>query len=125
MIVGTGVDIIEHARWEQELAQAPWEPGHGVFTDSEIRACNSARRPAAQFAACFAAKEALLKALAIEVSDVGYFREIEVKKDGEGRHAISVNARLRKEAEQLGVSRVWLSIASTRRGSAALVVLES
>jgi phosphopantetheinyl transferase (holo-ACP synthase) len=46
-------------------------------------------------------------------------------KDADGKHSISLNARLQKKAQQLGVSRVWLSIASTKKRAAALVVLES
>jgi holo-[acyl-carrier protein] synthase len=125
MIVGVGFDLIEHCRVERELAQGPWLTANGVFTEEEIGNCERARRPGAQYAACFAAKEATLKALGIDISDVGLFREVEVMKDADGKHSISLNARLQKKAQQLGVSRVWLSIASTKKRAAALVVLES
>ncbi len=125
MIVGIGVDLIEHVRVERELAKRPWKTADGVFTDVEIGNCERARRPGAEYAACFAAKEATLKALGIDISDAGLFREVEVAKDADGKHSISLNARLRKKAQQLGVSRVWLSIASRGRRAGALVVLES
>jgi phosphopantetheinyl transferase (holo-ACP synthase) len=58
MIVGVGFDLIEHCRVERELAQGPWLTANGVFTEEEIGNCERARRPGAQYAACFAAKEA-------------------------------------------------------------------
>ena len=125
MIVGIGVDWIEHVRVEQELAHGAWKPREGVFTESEIERCECGVRPGARYAACFAAKEATLKALGIEVADLGLLREVEVLMGRTAEHAIELHARTKHEAQRLGVKRIWLSIASTTKHAGAVVVMES
>src|SRR5260370_35608353 len=56
MIVGMGVDIAEVGRLEQALARTP-ELAQRLFAESEIG------RPMRSLAGCFAAKEAVAKAL--------------------------------------------------------------
>jgi holo-[acyl-carrier protein] synthase len=63
MIVGIGVDLFSVTRAEDEIDR----PDHGmrdqVFTPEEIAYCESKRYPGQHYAARFAAKEAVFKAL--------------------------------------------------------------
>jgi holo-[acyl-carrier protein] synthase len=123
MIVGLGIDLVTNSRVERELARDEWLQGDGIFTSQEISRCSLNRSPALCYAACFAAKEATLKALGVEVADLGMMREVEVELGD--RCAIVLHDRMKSESEQLGVRRIRLSIAPSKRQTGAMVILES
>jgi holo-[acyl-carrier protein] synthase len=123
MIVGFGIDLVATSRVERELAYGEWRLGDGIFTSREIGRCNRNRRPALGYAACFAAKEATLKALGVEVGDLGMMREVEVELGD--RCAIVLHDRMKSESEQLGVRHIRLSVAPGKRQTGAMVILES
>ena len=110
MIVGLGIDLVATSRVERELAQGEWRLGDGIFTSREISRCSGDRRPAICYAACFAAKEATLKALGVEVADLGMMREVEVELGD--RCAIVLHDRMKSESEQLGVRHGTIAHAS-------------
>lgn len=125
MIVGIGVDLIDVRRVERELSEGPWQSTESIFTAAEIRSCGMGKRGAARLSACFAAKEAALKALGTEVIDLGLFREVEVVYEPGGEPAITLHSRARSLAQGLAVKHVWISIASAKEHVGACVVMES
>jgi holo-[acyl-carrier protein] synthase len=125
VIVGLGIDLIEHFRVQQELARGDWRQENGIFTSEEIRRCKAGKNPALHYAACFAAKEAVLKALGAEVGNLAIFSEVEVKLGTGNEYGIVLHGRLRSEASWLGVRHINLSIAATKRETGAMVILES
>jgi holo-[acyl-carrier protein] synthase len=125
MIVGLGVDLVECSRFESELARGEWQAADGVFTQDELAYCNGAQRRQRRFAACFAAKEAALKALGTDVEDLGIFREIEIKFASGFAGDILLRGRLQAKAEELGVHQITLSVTARRKVAAAMVILQS
>lgn len=125
MIVGLGIDLIQNSRVERELTQGDWVLEDGIFSGEEITHCNASNRPWLRYAACFAAKEATLKALGTEVGDLAVFREVEVKCRAGHEYGIALHARLQSEASRLGVRRISLAIATTKGQTGAMVILES
>ena len=125
MIVGLGVDLLENSRIAQELARGDWRQENGVFTSEEIKRCSTGKNPALRYAACFAAKEATLKALGIGVSDLAMFREVEIALDENGEYAVVLHNRLKSESEQLGVRHIRVSVAAAAKQTGAMVILES
>jgi len=125
VIVGSGIDFIDIGRVERELARKPWAPEQGIFTSSEIDFCNLSKKSALLYAACFAAKEAALKALGIEVQTLACFREVEVLPDLKGNCALRLRGQAQAVSEQLGVHRVSVAVTMNKRLSGAMVVLES
>ena len=122
LILGIGIDLIENRRVERELAHGEWRLGDGVFNPEEIRSCSSVGRPARRYAACFAAKEAALKALGISADDLAIFREVEVGPDS---GSIALHRRLKNRSEQLGVRHIRLSTSVSRDFTGAMVILEN
>ncbi len=120
MIVGLGIDVVENRRLRRELALGDWETQDGVFSAEEIQRCRAHKDAAVQFAACFAAKEAALKALGVAPADLGMLREVRV-----GPGGIVFKRRLKSEAQNLGVQHITLAITSTKRHTGAMVILES
>ena len=125
MIVSLGIDLIENRRVEQELARGEWAREDGIFSGQEIRLCNTGKTPARRYAACFAAKEAALKALGAGVEDLAIFREVEVKFGADNGCGIVLHDRLQAEAGRRGVKQINLSIATTKTHTSAMVILES
>ena len=81
MIIGNGIDIVEVERIRDMVEK------HGsgfltkVFTEGEISYCKGRRRSSEHYAARFAAKEAVLKALGTGLRKGMSWRDIEVRKD--------------------------------------------
>jgi holo-[acyl-carrier protein] synthase len=88
---GVGVDIVDIAR----IARALQRPRFAArcFTLLERRACRAAKRPEQHFAARFAAKEALVKAVGRRLS----WQEVEIRRSALGAPLV----HLRRQARDL------------------------
>ena len=122
MILGLGIDVLENRRIERELARGAWLHRDGVFTPAEIAYCNAPRKPALRYAACFAAKEATLKALGVAPPDLTVFRQVEV---GLANNHIVLHQQLQRESEQLGVRHIRLATSVSHDLTGAVVILEA
>ncbi len=125
MVIGVGIDLVENRFVQQELERGAWEAADGIFTSREISRCSKNHRPALCFAACFAAKEATLKALGIGIPNLRILREIEIAQQRNGSYRVGLHGRTRLEAKRLGARRVKLSVATSKKQTGALVVCES
>ncbi len=76
----------------------------GIFTPGEIRFCSAALNPVHQYAACFAAKEAAMKALGVQANDLALFREVEVGHGSGQGYDLILRDRLKVASERLGVT---------------------
>ena len=103
MSVGLGVDIVEIERMRRILDRTP-SFAHKVFTDAEQDYCNRKGNPATHYAARFAAKEAVCKALGtgILASGIG-MRDVEVVRASHGKPAIALHGAAARIAEEQGV----------------------
>jgi holo-[acyl-carrier protein] synthase len=75
--VTIGIDVVQISRFEQALRRRP-RLAQRCFSPAEQAYCSGQRRPGRHFAARFAAKEAVAKALQAPVR----WREIEVVREG-------------------------------------------
>lgn len=122
MTLGVGVDIIEVGRIRAALEH----PRTGerfrarVFTPVEVAYCARRRNAHESFAARFAAKEAMMKALGRAFG----WREIEVTR-GNGPPTIRLHGRAQARAEALGVRRIHLSLSHTAELAIAYVIAET
>ena len=125
MILGVGIDLVEHCRVERELAAGKWAETDGVFTREEITYCSAGVWPARRYAAFFAAKEATLKALGLAVPDTGIYRDIEVFARTGDQHEIVLHNRAQAEFMNRGGRHIRLSVGSTREQAGAMVIVEA
>jgi holo-[acyl-carrier protein] synthase len=124
MIKGVGTDVVEVSRLEQATARH----GHAflarLFTPSEIEYCEGKAHRFESYAARFAAKEALLKALGTGGRDGISWQHMEVVRDPRGRPDLVLRDNALDAARRIGAERVFLSLSHTGTMATAVVVLE-
>jgi holo-[acyl-carrier protein] synthase len=124
MIVGTGIDIAEVPRMAQAIERFGQRFLTRVFTEGEIRYCDSKANRIERYAARFAAKEAGMKALGTGWSHGVRWRDIEVLRQPGGRTTLAFHGRAGEFASRLGVVNVALSLTHTADEAMAQVILE-
>lgn len=96
-----------------------------LFTPGERRYARTHPEPARQLAARVAAKEATYKALSgSDLARAIGWREMEVISSGGSVPLLLLHGRARSRANELGVSRVHLSLTHTELIAAAYVIAE-
>ena len=125
MILGTGIDLCEVSRMGAKVGDPAGDFLTAVFLPAEISYCKTKRHPAEHFAARFAAKEAMVKALAGSGGQGSFWQDIEIVNQPDGRPEIRLHGRIQKIAADFGVRRVFVSLSHTREMAVAKVVLES
>jgi holo-[acyl-carrier protein] synthase len=124
MIVGTGIDIAEVPRMAQAIERFGQRFLTRVFTEGEIRYCDSKANRIERYAARFAAKEAGMKALGTGWSHGVRWRDIEVLRQPGGRPTLVFHGRAGEFASRLGVGNIALSLTHTADEAMAQVILE-
>jgi holo-[acyl-carrier protein] synthase len=114
-VAGVGIDLLEIDRLERALRRRP-RLAERVFTEAERSYAAARARPARHLAARFAAKEAVVKALAPS-RGLG-FREIEVVAGEPPTVRLSGRA-----AEAAGGRKVDVSLTHSRDSAAAVAVV--
>src|SRR5262249_48635754 len=110
MIVGTGIDITEVPRMAEALARFGERFLRRVFTEEEIRYCESKANRIERFAARFAAKEAAMKALGTGWSRGIRWRDIEVFRQPGARPTIRFHGKAAEFATRMNIKNVSLSL---------------
>ncbi|MCL2877397.1 MAG: holo-ACP synthase [Acidobacteria bacterium] len=124
MIIGTGIDIVEIARFRKILAGTGKHFLTRVFTPEEQRFCLARRDPSPHFAARFAAKEAVFKALGTGWSKGMTWLDVEVRRQEHDAPIILLHGAASEIAASKGVGRIHLSLTHTNNWAAATAILE-
>lgn len=126
MIVGIGVDIVDVARMERILQGRSVETFVArVFSPEERAVSQRSPRPAQAYAARFAAKEALVKALGTGFSRGITPGQIHVVGGERSKPRIELTGCALQSADASSVSAIHVSLTHTAQTACAMVVLES
>ena len=125
MIVGTGIDIAEVPRIAESIERFGERFLRRVFTEEEIRYCESKANRIERYAARFAAKEAAMKALGTGWNFGIRWRDIEVFRPPGSRPTIQFHGKAAEIAERLHMKNVALSLTHTAEHAIASVILEN
>jgi holo-[acyl-carrier protein] synthase len=125
MIIGIGSDILEVARFKREIETEGDNFKNELFTACEIEYCDGKRYPERHYAARFAAKEAILKALATGREAGISWRDVEIRNDRNGQPYIVLFGKAKDIAHNMQVSRILVSLSHTQEWAMANVILES
>jgi len=121
-VQGIGIDVVDVKRMKKVLEKQGKPFLDKVFTDMEVTYCKTRKKPYIHFAARFAAKEAVAKAMRTGWSGAFHWRDIEVVNDQSGAPHILLSREVAKALEKC---TVHLSLSHTDNTVVALVVLES
>lgn len=125
MILGTGVDITEIERIRKLTEKQGDRFVRRVFTPAEQQFCCKYRDPAPHYAARFAAKEALFKALGTGWAKGVTWLDVEVKRVQNEAPEIALHGEAQNRSVQLGAGRVHLSLSHSDQWAVAMVILET
>lgn len=125
MTVRPGIDLVECARIERAIAQQGEAFLARVFTAAERDYCERHARSAPPFAARWAAKEAVAKALGCGIGAEASLVEIEVTRDAAGQPGILLHGTAAATAAEQGVREIRLSLTHTEHYAAAVAVIVS
>lgn len=123
MIKGIGVDIIDIIRIKKMVDKGK-RYIEKIFTQKEIDYCQEKYHPAIHFAARFAAKEALFKALGTGWRNGMAWTEIEVTNDELGKPEIFLSGKAADFFKKNNFQTSFLSISHTKEYAVAFVVVE-
>jgi holo-[acyl-carrier protein] synthase len=122
MILGVGVDLTPVSRMAEALERHPERLEKRLFTDGELAYCRARAHAMQHFAARFAAKEAVLKALG--VPDGLSWHELEVVCADNGAPRFELHGVAAEAARARGVARLHLSLSHAGDLAIAFVVAE-
>ena len=120
-LAGIGVDVVDVER--MKAAIDTWEETFikKMFTEGEIAYCSSKKSPHKHFAARFAAKEAVSKAMHTGWSGTFRWQDVEVVNQPSGEPRVVLHGKV---AAALAGNRVHLSLSHTETTVVAFAVIE-
>ncbi len=122
MIAGIGTDLIEIARIQQAIEKNPHFMER-VYTINEIAYCQRKKNSWQSFAARFAAKEAVSKALGTGIGPVGLM-EIEIVNAENGQPVVVLHGKAQRIAADRNIQQVHISLSHSEAYAMATAVLE-
>ena len=118
-IVGIGTDIIECLRIARMIERYGETFLRRVYTAGEINYCQTRKQATQHFAARWAAKEAVLKALGTGWRPGIAWHDIEIRTDSKGLPTVAMRGGAREAVEQAGITQVLVSISHCRTHATA------
>ncbi|HMA07543.1 MAG TPA: holo-ACP synthase, partial [Ramlibacter sp.] len=120
-----GFDLVQVSRVAESIEQFGAAFETRLFTRDELAYAHAGQGVATErLAARFAAKEAVIKALQLSNAGIDW-REIEVRKLGDGDCRVQLHGRVAAIAGHRGVSRILLSLSHDGDYAGAVVTVSS
>ena len=123
-VIGTGIDLVEIARFRETLARWEGRFKDRLFLPGEQAYCEATAAPWMHYAARFAVKEAVAKAFQTGIGSRLSWLDIEVVRDPEtGAPSVRLSENGKALAASRGVTRVMVSISHTAHYAVAQAIL--
>jgi holo-[acyl-carrier protein] synthase len=124
VIFGIGTDIVEVKRVEKMVAKGR-RYLETLFTEKEIYYCETKARKSEHYAARYAAKEAVLKALGTGWRGGLAYSDIEITNEELGKPQILVRGEVRKFFEHHQIRQTSISLSHTKEIAIAIIIMEN
>jgi holo-[acyl-carrier protein] synthase len=118
-VLGLGVDIVEIARFASAMERGGQRFLDRLFLPSEQAYCSPQREPARCYAARFAAKEAIAKALGTGIGAQLGWCDMEICRKESGAPHVVLHGTGAVTAGSLGVAEVFLSMSHSEHYAVA------
>jgi len=118
-IFGIGIDVVEVGRIASAIQR------HGapflvkLFTPAERAYCAAQKKPELHYAARFAAKEAVSKALGTGIGSQAAWLDLEIIRDPSGAPKLSLQGAAQDFARHHGITEIQISLTHAREYAAA------
>lgn len=122
MIFGVGTDMVEIHRIQNAIERNP-RFLKKVYTEEEIRYCQRKKNPWQSFAARFAAKEAVSKAMGTGIGPVS-FTEIEIVNATSGQPQVMLHGAAKVFAQEHCIEHIFLSLSHSEAYAIATAIIE-
>lgn len=122
MIFGIGIDVVEVERVESSMAEFGERFASRVFTEAERAYCESQKRPAIHYAARFAAKEAVAKALGTGIGKDLSWLDMEIRRRDSGEPEVHLSGDGAKFAKDNNLGQIKISLTHAQHYAAANAV---
>ena len=122
-VISLGLDLVEVSRIRVLVEKHGGRFKERMFQPDEIAYCDSCADAAIHYAARFAAKEAVVKALGTGFAEGIGWKDVEVRRAANGAPSIVLHDGAARLGEALGVKRVLVTLTHTADMAAASVVL--
>ena len=122
MIYGIGIDVVEVDRIEAAIERQGDVFLAKLFTETERLYCDKQARPGMHYAARFAAKEAVSKALGTGIGGKAGWLEMEVIRADSGAPAVKFHGHAANFLKSEGIAEVQVSLTHARDYAAANAV---
>jgi holo-[acyl-carrier protein] synthase len=119
-VIGVGTDLVDVDRFRRAITRTPGLIDR-VFTDGEQRYARTRRDPAEALAARFAAKEAVMKALAVGIGAFSW-RDVEVVRGAGGAPSLALSGDAGRLAGGRGVGAWLVSLTHTATVAGAVAI---
>ena len=118
-VLGLGVDIVEIARIARSIERSGQAFLDRVFLETEQAYCRSQREPGRCYAARFAAKEAVAKALGTGIGAQLAWLDIDIRRKATGEPFIVLHGTGAETARRLGISEILISLSHSEHYAVA------
>ncbi|MEE9553342.1 MAG: holo-ACP synthase [candidate division Zixibacteria bacterium] len=122
MIESVGIDLVETHRIEAAINRFGERFTSRVFTPWEIQYCLSKINPIMSFAARFAVKEAVFKAVGTGFADGVKWTSVEVVNDPSGQPKVRLGKSIR---DHIGDKKILISLSHSKEHAVATAILVS
>ncbi|GAB1442141.1 holo-ACP synthase [Ignavibacteriales bacterium] len=121
MIVGTGVDIIEIDRIQKSIERFESRFLNKIYTPTEIEYCSTKADKYRRFAARWAIKEAVYKAL-MKYDESIAWKDISVKNDSDGAPVLEELEKI-KLIKEMGIT-IHITLSHSNNYAVAMAIAE-
>jgi holo-[acyl-carrier protein] synthase len=122
-VIGIGSEVVECLRVAQMIERHGELFINRVYTAAEIKFCNSRKHATRHFAGRWAAKEAVVRALGVRSRKGFDWRDVEIRRDKNGRLTAAFRGAARDLIEQWNVGDIHLTIAHCRSVATATALV--
>jgi len=122
-IFGIGIDVVEVERIASSMAEFSDRFAARVFTADERAYCDAQRRPELHYAARFAAKEAVAKALGTGIGKDLSWLDMEIVRKPSGEPEVRVSGAGQEFIQRENIGEIKVSLTHARDYAAASAVV--
>ena len=124
VIFGVGFDLVDLSEFTRTLERSGERFIQRIYTQGETEYCRAQPHPTQSFAARFAAKEAVMKALGVAGEDGFSWQDFEVVCEPSGKPMVVLHRKARATQDTLHLGPIQISLSHSQSAAGAVAIAE-